>query len=130
MAYDPNDTVARQAIQPYHGIKKNDGQRLYLAPLVALVAYFVRGVAGFCSALVASHLLAQFFPLTRVVVVVQLQLHRPGLAAQAGDRLARPLPFSFVGIAAALHLHNLLDSDRLKLALGLSAMSFAFCLRR
>lgn len=54
----------------YHTAKKNMDASLLTAPLIALAAYFVRGVAGFGSALVASPLLAQFYPLTLVVPLV------------------------------------------------------------
>lgn len=104
----------------------------FLAPLIALVAYFVRGVAGFGSALVASPLLAQFFPLTLVVPLVVV-LDNSGSIAQAWRHrqeiawrdLLPLLPFSFLGIAAALQLHDLLDSRALKFALGLFVISFA-----
>ncbi len=105
---------------------------VFFAPLIALAAYFVRGVAGFGSALVASPLLAQFFPLTLVVPLVVI-LDNGGSILQAWRHrglIAWPdlwplLPFSFIGIAVALHLHAWLASEALKLALGLFVLAFA-----
>lgn len=102
------------------------------APLIALAAYFVRGVAGFGSALVASPLLAQFFPLTLVVPLVVI-LDNGGSILQAWQHrasiawrdLSPLLPFSLIGIALALQLHAWLQSEALKLALGLFVMAFA-----
>lgn len=104
----------------------------FLAPLIALAAYFVRGVAGFGSSLVASPLLAQFFPLTLVVPLVVV-LDNSGSIAQAWRYrrqiawrdLLPLLPFSFLGIAVALQLHDLLDSRGLKFTLGLFVITFA-----
>ncbi|MGQ9862405.1 MAG: sulfite exporter TauE/SafE family protein [Thiobacillaceae bacterium] len=103
-----------------------------LAPLIALGAYFVRGVAGFGSALVASPLLAQFFPLTLVVPLVVV-LDNSGSIAQAWRHrrqiawrdLLPLLPFSFLGIVVALQLHDMLASRALKFVLGLFVIAFA-----
>lgn len=105
---------------------------LLTAPLIALAAYFVRGVAGFGSALVASPLLAQFYPLTLVVPLVVV-LDNAGSILQAWrlrEQIAWPdlwplLPFSAAGILVALELHAWLDDERLKLALGLFVIAFA-----
>lgn len=105
---------------------------LFLAPLIALAAYFVRGVAGFGSALVASPLLALSFPLTLVVPLVVV-LDNSGSILQAWRHrrliawrdLLPLLPFAGVGVTLALHLHERLDHDGLKLALGLFVIAFA-----
>ncbi len=90
---------------------------LLLAPFIALTAYFVRGIAGFGSALVASPLLAQFYPLTLVVPLVVV-LDNSGSILQAWRHRAHIawrdlwplLPFSLVGIAVAMQLHQWLAS--------------------
>ncbi len=105
---------------------------LFLAPLIALAAYFVRGVAGFGSALVASPLLALFFPLTLVVPLVVV-LDNGGSILQAWRHrrfiawrdLLPLLPFAAVGVTVALSLHERLEHDGLKLALGLFVIGFA-----
>lgn len=105
---------------------------LLFAPLIALAAYFVRGVAGFGSALVASPLLALSYPLTLVVPLVVI-LDNSGSILQAWRHrrliawrdLLPLLPFAAVGVMLALYLHEQLDHDGLKLALGLFVIGFA-----
>lgn len=105
---------------------------LLFAPLIALAAYFVRGVAGFGSALVASPLLALSLPLTLVVPLVVI-LDNSGSVLQAwrhrrliawGDLLPL-LPFAAIGVVLALYMHEQLDHEGLKLALGLFVVGFA-----
>ncbi|WP_131110692.1 sulfite exporter TauE/SafE family protein [Sulfuricystis thermophila] len=101
------------------------------ASLIALAAYFVRGIAGFGSALVASPLLAQMLPLAIVVPLVVI-LDNSGSILQAWrhrrlivwEDLRPLLPFSFVGIALAMALHNWIDARLLKLALGAFVILF------
>lgn len=98
---------------------------LLLAALIALAAYFVRGIAGFGSALVASPLLAQLLPLPVVVPLVVI-LDNSGSILQAWRHrrlivwadLWPLLPFSFIGIALALQLHAWISGDALKIFLG------------
>lgn len=105
---------------------------IFLAPLIALAAYFVRGVAGFGSALVASPLLALFFPLTLIVPLVVV-LDNSGSILQAWHHrraiawadLWPLLPFSFTGVAAAMLLHDHANQNALKLGLGLFVIAFA-----
>jgi len=102
-----------------------------LASLIALAAYFVRGIAGFGSALVAAPLLAQMLPLSIVVPLVVI-LDNSGSIVQAWrhrrlivwDDLRPLLPFSFVGIALAMLLHASLDGHLLKRLLGLFVLLF------
>lgn len=102
-----------------------------LAALIALAAYFVRGVAGFGSALVASPLLAQMLPLS-VVVPLVVVLDNSGSVLQAWRHrrlivwadLLPLLPFSFIGIALAMALHARVDGEALKQALGLFVLLF------
>lgn len=101
------------------------------ASLIALAAYFVRGIAGFGSALVASPLLAQMLPLSIVVPLIVI-LDNSGSILQAwrhrrlivwGDLLPL-LPFSFMGIALAMGLHASIDGRFLKLLLGVFVVLF------
>lgn len=105
---------------------------LLLAPIIALLAYFVRGVAGFGSALVASPLLALMLPLTVVVPLVvildntsslmQARRHRVLIAWREVVPL---LLCSLAGIALALHVHARLDEALLKRWLGGFVIAFA-----
>lgn len=101
------------------------------AALIALAAYFVRGIAGFGSALVASPLLAQMLPLSVVVPLVVI-LDNSGSILQAWRHrrlivwadLLPLLPFSFAGIALAMALHAWLDGELLKRTLGIFVLLF------
>lgn len=116
----------------YYAQKIKMETALLFAPLIALAAYFVRGVAGFGSALVASPLLALSFPLTLVVPLVVI-LDNGGSVLQAWRHrrliawrdLLPLLPFSAVGVALAMGLHAQIAHDRLRLALGLFVIGFA-----
>jgi len=102
------------------------------APFIALLAYFVRGVAGFGSALIASPLLALMLPLTVVVPLVvildntssmvQARRHR---ALIAWREVVPLLLCSLLGIALALHLHARLEEALLKRWLGGFVIAFA-----
>lgn len=101
------------------------------ASLIALAAYFVRGIAGFGSALVASPWLAQMLPLSVVVPLIVildnsssiLQAWRHRRLIVWGDLLPL-LPFSFAGIALAMGLHAWIDGRFLKLLLGVFVALF------
>lgn len=103
-----------------------------VAPFIALLAYFVRGVAGFGSALIASPLLALMLPLTVVVPLVvildntssmmQARRHRALIAW----REVVPLVLcSLIGITLALQVHARLDEAVLKRWLGGFVIAFA-----
>ena len=105
---------------------------LLFAALVVFCAYFVRGIAGFGSGLVAIPLLALIFPLTLVVPVVVL-LDYIGSAGQGFKnrqlivwRNLLPLaPFTVAGILLALVLLNSLDPATLRLSLGAFVIIYA-----
>lgn len=98
---------------------------------IALAAYFVRGIAGFGSALVASPLLAQMLPLSIVVPLVVI-LDNSGSILQAWrhrrlivwNDLLPLLPFSLIGVALAMGLHASIDGQRLKVLLGIFVILF------
>ena len=103
-----------------------------IAPFIALLAYFVRGIAGFGSALIASPLLALMLPLTVVVPLVVI-LDNTSSMAQARRHRALiawrevwPLVLcSLLGIALALHVHARFDEAVLKRWLGGFVIAFA-----
>ncbi len=99
---------------------------------VVFMAYFVRGVAGFGSGLLAVPLLALMYPVVLVVPVVVL-LDYLGSAAQGLKHRARvawpeliPLIIpTLIGIACALFLASSLDASVLSRALGVFVVGFA-----
>jgi uncharacterized membrane protein YfcA len=104
-----------------------------LAALIISVAFFVRGIAGFGSGLIAIPLLAQMLPLSVVVPVVGLLdyvaasshgvKHRQAISW--GDVLPL-LPFTFAGVLSALYLFKTLDAELLRNALGGFIVLYAF----
>jgi uncharacterized membrane protein YfcA len=105
----------------------------FLAAAVILLAYLVRGISGFGSALVAVPLLAHFMPLTFVVpwVVVTDTLAALLLAhsGQRGghvrwDEIGWLLPAALLGIVAGILLLVNLDPEPLLVALGLFVAGF------
>lgn len=108
-----------------------DGMTLAAAAGIALAAYFVRGIAGFGSALIASPLLALMLPLSVVVPLVVI-LDNSGSILQAWRHrhlivwrdLLPLLPFSLLGIVMALSLHATVRADSLKTLLGVFVVLF------
>jgi uncharacterized membrane protein YfcA len=99
---------------------------------VMFVAYFVRGIAGFGSGLIAVPLLALWFPLQLVVPIVVL-LDYVGSASQGmrnrqlvSWREQLPLiPFTLIGVGIGLALLQSLTSATLAQALGVFIMLYA-----
>lgn len=96
------------------------------------VAYFVRGVAGFGSGLIAIPLLALVLPLTLVVpLVVFLDYvasanHGIQDRAQIQWRQILPLlPFTAVGVLTGLYLFKTVDAVMLAHALGVFIVLYA-----
>ncbi len=93
--------------------------------VIVLLAYTVRGIAGFGSGLIAVPLLSIFFPLTLVVPLV-VALDYAGSAGQgyrnrheASWRDLYPLmPSTVLGVVAALFIFRAMDGAILQLALG------------
>ncbi|MFZ5555842.1 MAG: sulfite exporter TauE/SafE family protein [Pseudomonadota bacterium] len=92
---------------------------------VVLAAYFVLGVTGFGSAIIAVPLLAHLLPLTKVVpLVVLLDVTATlymGVRARrqvAGRELAWLMPFAVVGMVIGVTLLVKVPSNQLLLALG------------
>jgi len=104
-----------------------------LAAAVILLAYLVRGVSGFGSALVAVPLLAHFLPLTFVVPwVVVMDTLAALLLASSGqrsghvrwDEIGWLLPAVLLGIVTGILLLVNLDPEPLLVALGLFVAGF------
>ena len=104
---------------------------MVFAAVVLLVAYTVRGVAGFGSGLIAIPMLAISFPLTLVVPVVVL-LDYLGSAGQGVRNRANVswrdlvplLPFTVAGVLGALYLLDSLDGEVLRRSLGVFVLLY------
>lgn len=102
------------------------------AAAVVLAAYTVRGIAGFGSGLIAIPLLALSFPLTLVVPLVVLLDFAGSLGQGFRNRalvawrdLAPLLPFTALGVLAALYLLDTLDAAVLRRSLGVFVLGYA-----
>lgn len=100
--------------------------------LVVLFAYFIRGVAGFGSALITVPLLAFSYPLDAVVPIVVLMDYLGSLSQGLNNRqhiqwreLAILLPFTLVGILLGLFVLHSVDSGVLLKLLGGFVIAFA-----
>jgi uncharacterized membrane protein YfcA len=104
----------------------------FIAALILLVAYFIRGVSGFGSGLVAVPLLAHFLPLTFVVPLILvtdftasilLGLHVRQHARW--DEIRPLLPFGLVGVVVGTTLLINVPRTPLLVTLGLIVLIFA-----
>ena len=106
--------------------------QILLSFAIIILAFLIRGVAGFGSGLVAIPLLALMFPLAIVVPVVGLldylaasghgMKHRKSISWSS---ILPLLPFTLAGIVTALYLFKTLDADLLRRALGIFVLLFA-----
>lgn len=101
------------------------------AALVMFAAYFVRGLTGFGSSLVAVPLLAFVWPVSFVVPVVVLLDYVAALVQGVGGfrhirwrELAPLLPFILLGVLVALHLLTTLQPGLLTAALGVFVITY------
>ena len=99
---------------------------------VVVVAYLVRGIAGFGSALIAVPLLALMFPITVVVPLVvfldflgSLSQGVKNRSAIAWRELLPIFPFSFIGVMVALYMFQTVESAALVKGLGVFVLAFA-----
>ncbi len=104
-----------------------------LAALIVSVAFFVRGIAGFGSGLIAIPLLAQMLPLSVVVPMVGLLDYIASSSHGVKHRQAISwrdvwplLPFTFAGVLSALYLFKTADAELLRTALGGFIVLYAF----
>jgi uncharacterized protein len=96
-----------------------------LAALILFLAFFVRGIAGFGSGLLAIPLLIHFIPLTLVVAVMSLLdliaagsqgiRHRHAIAWR---EILPLLPTTLMGVVIAILLFQWLEGERLRQILG------------
>lgn len=100
--------------------------------VVLCVAYFVRGVAGFGSGLIAIPLLALIMPLTIVVPLVVFLDYVASASHGLKDRvhiqwreILPMLPFSLLGVLAGLYLFKTIDPVSLSHALGVFVLLYA-----
>ena len=104
-----------------------------LAALVILIAYVVRGIAGFGSGLIAVPVLSVMAPVTAVVPVV-VSLDYVGSGTQSVRNLGRVmwaeqltlLPFSLIGIAVGLVVLRGVSTTVLSRSLGAFVLVYAF----
>jgi uncharacterized membrane protein YfcA len=105
--------------------------RLALCAVFVLGAYFIRGIAGFGSGLIAIPLLALVLPLPLVVPAVALTDYLASASQGIVDRKAilwqslwPLLPFMLVGVLTALYLFERVDPGLLTQALGVFVIAY------
>ncbi len=99
---------------------------------ILVLAFLIRGIAGFGSGLVAIPLLALMFPLSVVVPVVGLLDYIAASTHGVSQRksidwqtLLPLLPFTLLGIVGALYLFKTADAELLRKGLGAFIILFA-----
>lgn len=99
---------------------------------VLFFAYFIRGIAGFGSAVISVPLLALFFPVSQVVPLVGLLDWLASVSQGLPNRrlirwpdLLPLLPFTVLGVATGLYLHTVLAPASLLLALSIFILLYA-----
>lgn len=104
------------------------------AAAIVLLAYFIRGIAGFGSGLIAVPLLALFLPLTFVVPLILLLDFTASLVMGGVDfkhvqwkEVAVLIPFSIVGVIVGTQL--LVSLPITPMLLALAAFVFIFAIR-
>ncbi|TNF37414.1 MAG: sulfite exporter TauE/SafE family protein [Gammaproteobacteria bacterium] len=106
--------------------------QILLSIAIIIAAFLIRGIAGFGSGLIAIPLLALMFPLSIVVPVVGLldyiaaTSHGFAHRKHINWKIILPLlPFTLIGIVAALYLFKTVDAHLLRKALGIFVLLFA-----
>jgi hypothetical protein len=104
------------------------------AAVIAVLAYFIRGITGFGSGLIAVPLLALFLPLTFVVPLVLLLDFTASLVMGGLDfkrvqwkEVGLLIPFSLMGVMVGTHL--LVNLPLTPMLLTLAAFIFIFAIR-
>ena len=105
---------------------------IFFAAGVLFFAYFIRGIAGFGSALISVPLLALFFPVSQVVPLIGLLDWLASVSQGLPNRrlirwpdLLPLLPFTVLGVSAGLYLHTVLAPTSLLLALSIFILLYA-----
>lgn len=111
----------------------SDYSSLYYPLIVIFVAYIVRGIAGFGSALIAVPFLALVLPLTLVVPLVVLLDYLSSASHGIGNRrrivwrdIWPLIPFSVLGVGSSLILLEAVSPNLLTLSLGAFIIVYAF----
>lgn len=106
--------------------------QLITGTAVIAIAYFVRGVAGFGSGLIAIPLLALSLPLTVIVPVIVILDYAASASQGVRNRQAIAwrdiwplLPFSVIGVVLALYLFRKADAVALKQAIAVFIIVYA-----
>lgn len=109
-------------------------QTYLLASFILICAYFIRGISGFGSGLVAVPLLAHMLPLTFVVPLILVTDFTASLMLgihvrkhARWDEIRPLLPFGFLGVIAGTAF--LLNVPRMPLLLTLGSLVLLFGLR-
>jgi len=99
---------------------------------VLFFAYFIRGIAGFGSALISVPLLAIFFPVSQVVPLIGLLDWLASVSQGLPNRrlirwpdLLPLLPFTVLGVSTGLYLHTVLTPASLLFALSIFILLYA-----
>ncbi|MDG4474633.1 sulfite exporter TauE/SafE family protein [Thiovibrio frasassiensis] len=99
---------------------------------VLFFAYFIRGIAGFGSALISVPLLVIFFPVSQVVPLIGLLDWLASVSQGLPNRrlirwpdLLPLLPFTVLGVTTGLYLHTVLAPANLLLALSIFVLLYA-----
>lgn len=102
-----------------------------IAGLIVLAAYFIRGISGFGSGLLAVPLLAHWLPLTFVVPMILVTDFAASVALGAHtrkqarwDELRPLLPFGILGVVGGTFLLLNLPRTPLLVTLGLFVLAF------
>ena len=109
-------------------------QTYFIALIILIGAYFIRGIAGFGSGLIAVPLLAHFLPLTFVVplilitdfvasILLGIHVHKHA----RWDEIRPLIPFGFLGVVAGAML--LINVPRTPLLIALGLLIFVFGIR-
>ena len=105
---------------------------LALCAAFVLIAYFIRGILGFGSGLIAISLLALLLPLSMAVPAVALTDYLASASQGLGNRRAvlwasiwPLLPFMLAGVLTALWLFQQVDPGLLTRGLGVFVIGYA-----
>ena len=105
---------------------------LIAAALAVMIAYAVRGTAGFGGQTIAVPLLTLMMPITLVVAAVTVLTVASSLVHWLEDsrriawgEIARLLPFTLLGVVAGLYLFDVFDPGLLTRALGIFVVLYA-----
>lgn len=107
-------------------------EQYLIAAIIIFIAYFIRGIAGFGSGLIAIPLLALFLPLTFVVPLILLLdfsasfvMGGLNLKSVQWKEITWLIPFSIIGVVVGANLLVDLPAQPMLIALALFVFVFA-----